>query len=67
MEDVDLYLLRVWKQNGTTPGFRAAVKPVASGSAQVFSSPVQLTDYLSARSAAATAQPDATRSDPPTG
>jgi hypothetical protein len=65
MDDVDLYLLRVWKQHGGTPGFRAVAKPLASGSAQVFSSPAQLTDYLTARSAAAaTVHPHKTDDSP---
>jgi len=42
MDEVDLYLVRVWHQ----PAFRASVRRVGVESARFFSDPAELTGYL---------------------
>lgn len=56
MAELDLYFLRVWKRAEGGGGFRAAVKPLDSERVQIFSDPVQLAAFLTAR---------ATRAAPP--
>jgi hypothetical protein len=49
--EVELYLLRVWKQVQGVCGFRAAVRPLDAQAAAVFSDPAKLARYLELRSA----------------
>jgi hypothetical protein len=51
MAEVELYLLRVWRQVRGACGFRASVRAVDRDTFKVFSDPVQLADYLKAEAA----------------
>lgn len=65
--DVDLYLLRVWKQLRGGCGFRAAVRPLDHQTPEIFSDPAQLAAYLKQRSVGSTDASDAAADGPVAG
>lgn len=59
MDDVQLYLIRVWRSDA----FRASVRVVGEEQTRLFDSPAALGEYLGAEAAGQVAATDACRGD----